>query len=164
MIFDKQNIFADKLALTTATGTNIIGDVIDLWAGATSQPNSALPQGINGPIGGPGAALVGRLDEVEVYLQVTTAVNSGGTATLQFQLVASAAAALTSPVVLGETPAYTITDATVLPQGTVVKITGDIGAVGGMQYLGLRQIVATAVLTAGAVTVGIVRDAQTLHA
>jgi hypothetical protein len=164
MIFDVQNQFAHKTVLPTAVATAVVGDVIDLWAGASASPNASLPQGVNGPIGGPGTALTGRLNEIEVYVQVTTAINSGGTATLQFKLVVADNAALTTnPVVLAETPVTTVTDATIFPAGTVLKLTGDIGNVGNKQYLGITETVGTAVLTAGAVSAGIVTDFQTLH-
>jgi hypothetical protein len=168
MIFDKQNQFsAGKLAaeFTRTAGTSILGDVIDLWAGAAANPNVALPQGVNGPIGGPGAALVGRLSEIDVYVQCTEAFVSAGTGTVVFTLVAKADATLTSGATILAITQSVTADASGanLPAGTIIKLTGDIGKIGNLQYLGILVTVGTATMTAGMVAAGIVSDFQTLH-
>jgi len=168
MIFDKQNQFsAGKLAaeFTRTAGTSILGDVIDLWGGNAAQ-GSPLPQGVNGPIGGPGVALIGRLDEIEVYVQCTEAFVSGGTGTVIFQLVGKAAdATLTAgATILSATQSVTADAAGAnLPAGTILKLTGDIGKIDGLRYLGILVIVGTATMTAGMVAAGIVRDGQSLY-
>jgi hypothetical protein len=167
MIFDKQAQFsAGKLAaeFVRTAGTVVVGDVIDLWNGNSASPNAALPQGVNGPIGGPGAALTGRLDEIEVYVQCTETFTSGGAATVQLKLIAADDAALTTnPVIMAETPpTVAYTDAAFI-QGAVSKLSGDIGNLGNKRYLGLQIIIATATLTAGMIASGIVADFQTLH-
>ena len=132
MIYDKQNLFLDHTAIPAAGGPTVVGDVIDLWAGNTTQPNAAAPAGVNGAIGGPLAALLGRMDEVEFDVQISDGDAAGGTSVL-LQLVCDDLATLASaPTVLKETAVVPLAT---LKAGYKFRFSGDVGVgvfVGGV--------------------------------
>lgn len=132
MILDKRNEFADATALsTTATGLALVGDVIDLGT-----------DGIN------------EVDHVELYIAVATAVTSGGAATVEFQLVSDAQAAIAvdgSATVHFKSAA--IPKASLVAGFVAVKVSLPKGQY--ERYLGILQNVGTAALTAGAVHAGL---------
>jgi hypothetical protein len=74
MIFDERTEFADATTIPTATGRAILGDVIDL----STARNIGTP-------GGP---------QLYVVIEIDTAVTSAGAATVDFELVSDAQAAL----------------------------------------------------------------------
>lgn len=102
---------------------------------------------------------IGAGDEFWLYVLFTVAPTSGGGATIDLQLVTSAAAALTSPTLLiditGGALAYNGAGFAVgkaykfaLPRATYLR------------YLGINAIVATAALTGGVVTAFLTRYIQ----
>jgi hypothetical protein len=129
MIIDSRGEFADAETLATSTGRALVGDVIDL--GAESRD-------------------VGEGETLYLVIQVDTAVTSAGAATVDFELVSDAAAAIAtdgSATVHASTGAIGKADLTAgyqraiaLPQGSTYE-----------RYVGVISNVATAALTAGKV-------------
>ncbi len=132
MILDKRNEFADATALSTAaTGLALVGDVIDLGS-----------DGIN------------DVDHIELYIAVDTAITSGGSATVEFQLVSDAQAAIAvdgSATVHFKSAA--IPKATLVAGFVAVEVTLPKGQY--ERYLGIVQNVGTAALTAGKINAGL---------
>lgn len=163
MFYDKQNLMLNHVAIPAAGGPTLVGDVIDLWAGNSTKPNVSLPAGINGPVGGPAAALIGRLDEVEFDVQISDGDAAGGTSVL-LQLVCDDAATLASaPTVLKETAVIPLAT---LKAGYKFRFSGDVGVGVTQQYLGFRATVVGAFTSAagqGRLHGGLVFDAQTVH-
>jgi hypothetical protein len=104
-----------------------------------------------------------------LYVLITTAPTSGGSATIDMQLVSSAAASLTSPNVMldltGGAQAYNggkfaISTAFrfALPRFGPYNATTNTS--GWLRYIGINFIVGTAVLTAGALVAFLTRDIQ----
>lgn len=138
MIMDELLEFADATALgTSGTGRQLVGDVIDL--GAT-----------------PG--LVGANAPMYLVGQVTTAITSGGSATVSFELVTDAQAAIAvdaSATVHAATAAF--------PKATLVagyQFAIALPFLGSTyeRYLGVIANVGTAALTAGAVNLFITNE------
>lgn len=132
MILDKRNEFADATALgTSGTGRQLVGDVVDLGN-----------DGIN------------EVDHIEFYVQVDTAVTSGGSATVSFELVSDAQAAI---AVDGSATVHFASAAipkAALTAGTFpVKVKLPKGQY--ERYLGIIANVGTAALTAGKVSSGL---------
>jgi hypothetical protein len=137
MILDERNEFADASALSTAaTGRALVGDVIDL--GATSQD-------------------IGNGEPLYLVIQVDTAVTSGGSATVSFELASDASASIatdgtatvhfaTSAIAKASLTAGVVVAAVALPNGTYER------------YLGILQNVGTAALTAGKVNAFLTHD------
>lgn len=141
MILDKRNEFADATALgTSGTGLQLVGDVIDLGT-----------DGIN------------EVDHIELYVQVDTSVTSAGSATVEFQLVSDAQAAI---AVDGSASVHyksaAIPKASLLAGTTPVKVSLPKGTY--ERYLGLVANVGTAALTAGKVSSGLTPLAPTWKA
>jgi hypothetical protein len=132
MILDERSEFADATALSTAaTGLALVGDVIDLGT-----------DGIN------------EVDGLDFYVTVDTAVTSGGSATVEFQLVSDAQAAIAvdgSATVHYKSAA--VPKATLVAGYTVVNIKLPKGQY--ERYLGILQNVGTAALTAGKINSGL---------
>lgn len=132
MILDKRNEFADATALSTAaTGLALVGDVIDLGT-----------DGIN------------EVDGIELFITVDTAVTSAGSATVEFQLVSDAQAAI---AVDGSASVHYKSAA--VPKATLVAGYGVVAVKlpkGQYErYLGVLQNVGTAALTAGKINAGL---------
>lgn len=141
MILDKRNEFADATALgTSGTGLQLVGDVIDLGT-----------DGIN------------EVDHIELYVQVDTSVTSAGSATVEFQLVSDAQAAI---AVDGSASVHyksaAIPKASLTAGTTPVKVSLPKGTY--ERYLGLIANVGTAALTAGKVSSGLTPLAPTWKA
>ena len=101
---------------------------------------------------------MGEGKELYVYFTVTETVTASGAATVDFQVIGSTAAALTSPVVLGTSGAIgkaTLTAGKRIP----VPINPQIGSL-GLRYLGANYVVATGPLTAGKFTADVVETIQ----
>lgn len=143
MLLDKQNMFSEAQAITTGSANST--NTIDL--GVAGSPI----------IGGTAIQDPGRGQEIQVFAQVVTAFTSGGSGTLTVKLVQSAAAGLTSPTILAQTDAIPVAT---LAAGYQFRLSG-IPAGVTQRYLGLIYTVATADMTAGAVTAGLVLDRQT---
>lgn len=137
MILDERNEFADATALSTsATGRALVGDVIDL--GATSSD-------------------IGNGEQMYLVIQVDTAVTSGGSATVSFELASDASASIATD---GSATVHAVTAA--IPKATLVA--GYVAAAVALpigtyeRYLGILQNVGTAALTAGKVNAFLTRD------
>lgn len=149
MFQDNELTFAQAMSLNgfaaaTTAFTNVI-DTAPLGGQNTANSNTGRDLGAG--------------DEFWLYVLFTVAPTSGGSATIDLQLVTSAAAALTSPTVLiditGGAVAYNNaafgvgkTFKFALPRATYLR------------YLGINAIVATAALTGGVVTAFLTRYIQ----
>jgi hypothetical protein len=137
MILDKQNMFSEAQAVTaTAVSTN----TIDLSL----------------------ARDIGAGEDLSVFITVDEAAVSAGATTVDFQVISSAAAALTSPTVLAELPAVPKADLTLGRKAMEIKVPRAtlLAQPVGQRYLGLNYVVNTANLSAGKFTAGIVKDFQ----
>lgn len=87
-------------------------------------------------------------------ITVDEAATAAGAATVQFQIISSAAANLGSPTILGQTDAIAKTELTVGRKPIVVPVPPDIlnAQPIGQRYLGLHYTVGTGPLTAGKFT------------
>ncbi len=137
MILDERLEFADAAALSQAgTSIYLLGDVIDLES----------------------ARDVGSGEQLFLVIQVTTAVTSGGAATVKFILASDAAAAIAldgSATYHGQT--FDVPKATLVADyQLVIPLPPEDPAY--EQYLGVLTDVGTAALTAGAVNAFITRD------
>jgi hypothetical protein len=137
MIIDSQNNFSSAQAVTA---TAVSANTIDL-----SQARD-----------------VGTGETLYVVVTVDTTVTAAGAATVNFQIISSASAALTSPTILSQTDAIGKAE---LPAGRrpiVLELPPTILVAQpiGQRYLGLQYTVGTGPLTAGAFTANLVKDTQ----
>ena len=139
MILDERNEFCDATALNTGgAGTYLIGDVMDL--GSTGDD-------------------IGTGEPLYVVIQVTTAVTSGGSATVKFHVASDAGAAIAadgSETIHSSTNA--IAKASLTAGATLIFPLPAAGSVAYERYLGIEQVTATAALTAGAVNAFITNE------
>jgi hypothetical protein len=134
MIFDSENLFSDKQAVTvTAASTNII----DLGVAA------------------PGDLGAGRA--VSMAIQMTTAATAAGAATVNFQLQVDDNAAFSSPTTVASTGA--IGKATLVAGYNVALQYVPLHT--NERYFRINYVVATGPLTAGNIMAGIVCSLQT---
>jgi hypothetical protein len=137
MILDESTEIADATALSTSgTGRALIGDQIDLGSAARD---------------------VGAGSQLFMVIQVDTTVTSGGSATVDFEIVSDAAAAIaTDGSATNHASTGAIAKATLvagyktviaLPQGNDYE-----------QFLGVVGNVATAALTAGKVNIFLTQE------
>lgn len=132
MILDETLEFCDATALSTSgTGYATIGDVIDLST-ARDIGNGVPP--------------------LYLGLQVTTAVTSGGSATVSFILASDSSSTIQTD---GTATEHIVTDAIAVASLTVGWQVFPVLPVGASiayeRYLGIIQNVGTAALTAGAI-------------
>lgn len=101
---------------------------------------------------------IGEGEELYMNFAVTEAVTASGSATVEFQVIGSAAANLGSPVVLGSSGAIGKAS---LPIGAnvAVRINPQIASL-GLRYLGANYVVSTGPLTAGKFIADVVVDIQ----
>lgn len=137
MILDERNEFADATALDTGgTGRVLVGDVIDL--GATSSD-------------------IGNGQPLYAVIQVDTAVTSGGSATVSFEIASDAQAAI---AVDGTATVHAVTAA--IPKASLVAgylVAAVALPIGSYErYLGIIQNVGTAALTAGKINAFLTTD------
>lgn len=134
MIIDDLLEFADATTITTATGRALLGDVIDLGA----PPSGTVYRDI------------GNGDPLYLVIQIDTAVTSAGAATVQFELVSDAQAAI---AVDGTASIHFVTaaiaKATLVAGYYVAVIALPREGVAYERYLGVISNPATAALTAG---------------
>ena len=137
MILDERNEFADATALDTAgTGRALVGDVIDL--GAADQ--------------------LGSGEQLYLVIQVDTAVTSGGSATVSFELASDAQAAIaTDGTATVHFATAAIAKATLVAGYTVAVVKLPI-VPAAERYLGILQNVGTAALTAGKINAFLTTD------
>lgn len=151
MLLDKQNMFAENQTLAQVAGsTTVSTNAIDLLGGLTA---------INDTLGNAPLSDLGRSKMVDVLVQVTTTVTSGGSATIAFDLCTSTAADKSTGLVVHQsTPAIALAT---LVAGYQFRLEIPPGLPVTGQYLFVRFTVATATTTAGAFSAGIVADKQT---
>ena len=101
---------------------------------------------------------IGEGKKLIMNFAVTEAATDSGSATVTFQVIGSASADLSSPVVLGSTGAIAKADLT-LGANIAVDINSLIGSK-GYRYIGANYVVATGPLTAGKFTADIVETVQ----
>ncbi|NNW55506.1 MULTISPECIES: Bbp16 family capsid cement protein [unclassified Roseobacter] len=138
MILDKNLKFADALDVSAATGTALVGDVIDLTANAVNP---------------------GRGQPIYLVIQVTTAFTSGTSSDVTFQLASDSVAAIATN---GTQTVHYVSDTfdeSELPVGTVLTIALPQGR-NYERYLGLQVVTAGAATTAGAISAFLVWDVQ----
>lgn len=145
MLMDKQNSFSENQTLVVGTGTTVSTNIIDLGAAGTDTLGNTPLQDIF------------RGNPPKVFCQMTTAATSGGSATIDFRIIQSAAENLSSPDILDSTGALAVAT---LTAGYRPKLALKPGQV-TKRYLAIHYVVATASVTAGAVTAGLVADEQT---
>lgn len=133
MIFDRLLTVSSEQAVTA---TAVSTDVIDL--------SKAMD--------------IGEGEDLYMHFNVTEAALAAGAATVDFQIIGSAAAAMTSPVVLGSSGPIGKADL-VIGKQIAVRINPQIGSL-GLRYLSANYVVATGPLTAGKFSAGIVHDIQ----
>lgn len=97
---------------------------------------------------------MGPGDQLYAVFQVDTTVTAAGAATVNFQIVSSSSASLTSPVVLAQTDSIGKAELTAGRKLICVALNPAILAStpNGQRYLGVQYYVATGPLTAGAFT------------
>ena len=152
--------YVPSQAIPTAIATTALNNVID--SGPLGGQNTQAPVANLGRDWGMGYP-------TWLYLLVITAPTSGGAATIDIQLVTSAAAALTSPTVMLDLTggAQTYNGGT-FAAGTAYRFAmpragmfvTSINPNGWKQYIGINWIVATAVLTGGVISAFLTRDIQ----
>lgn len=105
---------------------------------------------------------IGSGEPLEVDVTVDTTVTAAGAATVTFQVISSAAAALTSPTIVTQTEAIGKAELTAGRKPIRIRISPHILAAlpVGQRYLGLQYTVATGPLTAGNFTANIVQTGQ----
>lgn len=148
---DLQTLMSDKQSIAAAAGTVVCTNAIDLGAAGT------IPSGYQSR-GTARHDIGASAKPPKLLMQITTTVTSGGSATVQFQLIQSDNADLSSPDVLQSTAA--IAYAT-LVAGYQPRLELPAGIT--KRYLGVQYVIAVATTTAGNVTAGLVADKQTLN-
>lgn len=100
--------------------------------------------------------------DINIVVTVDTTVTAAGAATVTFQAISSAAAALTSPTVLAQSDAIGKAELTAGRRPIVLRISRSVLAAQpiGQRYLGLNYVVTTGPLTAGAFTAHMTLDVQ----
>lgn len=142
MLLDKQLMFSEAQALTS-TGNTLSTNTIDL--GLTGSP----------AIGGTILYDIGRGSPVLIIAQVVTTFTSGGAGTLAVQFVQADNAALSTNLeVLQATDAIALAT---LTAGYTFRLSAVPSGV-SKRYIGLRYVIGTAAMTAGAVTAGLALD------
>lgn len=143
MILDERLEFADATALdTTGTNTDNIGDVIDISD----------------------ARDIGQGQPMYLVVQVTTAVTSGGSATVQFSLASDSTETLSTDGTQSIhflSNAFAVADLTAGKQFVFPLPMGDGDAAittGYERYVGFQTVTGTAALTAGAVNAFLTYD------
>jgi hypothetical protein len=116
---------------------------------ATAFSTNTIDLGVNRDIG------VG--EELNVYINTEVAATAAGAATVNFQLVASDSANLSTPTILIQTDAIPKASITV---GTVFVLPIPVSALKnlGQRYFGVQYTVSTGPLTAGTFSAGVVID------
>lgn len=141
MLIDKSLEFADGLAIGGDTGRRLLGDVADL---TTARDIGNLGGGM----------------PMYLVIQVSTTATSAGDATVQFEFVSDAQAAIAddgTATVHAATAAIPVAD---LTAGKTLLIPLPLEAPEYEQFIGLIANVGTAALTAGAVNAFVTSDAQ----
>jgi hypothetical protein len=148
MLMDVENLLSDSQNLAQAAGTYASTNSID--TGVAGTPADGF-QARGSPPHDFGRTRRGRL-----LVQVDQTFASLGSATLKVDVIMSDNADLSSPTILESTPAIALAT---LAAGYQFRLGLPVGIT--KRYFGVQYTVATATMTAGTVTAGIVLDAQT---
>lgn len=152
--------FIPSQAIPTAVATTALANVID--SGPLGGQNTLAPVVNQGRDFGMGIP-------TWLYVLILTAPTSGGSATIDLQLVSSAAATLTTPNVMlditGGAQAY---NGGKFASGTAFRFAlprsgpyvPTINPSGWLRYIGINTIIGTAVLTGGTICAFLTRDIQ----
>lgn len=137
MILDELTEFADATSVVGSTGTNVIGDQIDL--GITARD-------------------VGNGEPLYAVISIATGINAVGAGTVTFQVTSADDAALTTNPVVHIATAALVTSTTsgnaggALQAGTnVLAVALPMEGVAYKRFLGIRAVVAGNNITAGAI-------------
>lgn len=105
---------------------------------------------------------IGSGEPLYAVFTVDTAATAAGAATVNFQVISSAAANLGTPTILVQTDAIGKAELTAGRRAIVLEIPPSVLAAQpiGQRYLGVQYTVATGPLTAGAFTAQLVHDYQ----
>lgn len=98
---------------------------------------------------------IGAGEQTHVLVNVEVAATAAGAATVNFQVVTSANANLSSPTIIGQTDAIGKASLTIGSQIAIPVPRSFINA-SGQRYLGLQYTVSTGPLTAGTFTAALV--------
>jgi hypothetical protein len=103
---------------------------------------------------------IGAGEDLSVFIDVDVAALAAGAATVDFQFISSASAALTSPTELASTGPIGKAELTLGRKAIELKVQRALlnAQPLGQRYVGLQYVVATGPLTAGSFTAGIVVD------
>jgi hypothetical protein len=102
---------------------------------------------------------IGSGGDLYVHFGVPTAFTSGGSATLQAQvIVADSADLVTNPVIVGASDVMAVASLTSGKQ-FVVELNPQLASI-GKRYMGVRYVVGTAAMTAGAINANITVGVQ----
>ena len=152
--------FVPSQNIPTAVATTALNNVID--SGPLGGQNTQAPVANKGRDWGMGYP-------TWLYLLIIAAPTSGGAATIDLQLVSSAAAALTSPnIMLDLTGGAQTFNGGKFAAGTAYRFAlpragmfvTALNPNGWLQFIGVNVIIATAVLTGGTVSAFLTRDIQ----
>jgi hypothetical protein len=142
MLVDASLILSSSQAVTTSA---VSINTLDLSGGSGTVPS-------------PQARDIGAGRQLYVHISVDETVTAAGAATVTFQLIGSANADLSSPIVLIQSDA--------IPKATLVAgyrfalpIPPQLGSI-GQRYFGVNYSVATGPLTAGKFTAFVTPDIQ----
>lgn len=147
MWIDETLEFADNQTLLTALGKAILDDDVDLSVPA-GLANPATPEGRD----------IGTGETLYLVITVDTAVTSGGAATVAFNLVTDAQSPITTDDTESQHASTGPIPVALLVQAATVILPVPPEFVVYERFLGVQSEVATAVLTAGAVSAFITQD------
>tara|TARA_Y100000389_G_scaffold30996_1_gene26210 strand:+ start:9516 stop:9971 length:456 start_codon:yes stop_codon:yes gene_type:complete len=137
-IIDERLEFCDATALSTSgTGLALVGDVVDITSASSD---------------------LGMGEALYLVIQVTTAVTSGGSATVNFKLASDAAAGI---AVDGSATVHNVTadiPKATLTAGHRIVMPLSSGTTKYERFIGIIQDVGSAALTAGAIDAFISKD------
>ena len=109
---------------------------------------------------------LGPGENLHAIISVDTTATAAGAATVTFQIISSASAALTSPTVLSQTDAIPIANLTAGRKPIVIDLSPAVlnAQPIGQRYLGLQYTIGTGPLTAGAFTAYLSNSEVTVNA
>lgn len=117
---------------------------------ATAFSGNTIDLGVNRDIGAG--------EELNIYVNVEVSALAAGAATVNFQIVASDNANLSTPTILGQTDAIPKANLLIGTQITIPVPRSFIKKL-GQRFLGLQYLVTTGPLTAGTFSAGVIIDA-----
>lgn len=150
-MYDKNLVFSDAQSIAQVAGT-YKSDAYDTWQGATAGAGTA-------PIGGPLLNDIGR-DHTPLFCEITEAVSTGSSPTVDFRFVQADEATLTTNLA-------TVTSTGAL--AAAVLVVGYQPAIGPFippgrvtqRWIGMTYVIAVATTTTGKVSSGLNWDRET---